>query len=624
MLLLLVWIALTLTGVSNSVSAGVSLLLAITAVLLGVRGIRVLMRRSIWRLRNRLIVTYVFIGVVPIILILILAGIGAYFVAGQVAVYLASSELERRTAALRGPATILSRTPNENRANVVREVAPFIRDRFPNVEILVRGGEDYRYPPDSTLAPLPPGWKDYSGLVRKDRSFYSLAHVTSGKSQVMLLAPITQEFLSRLVPHLGNIDLMQISSDESDLIPAHHVNNLTPPSNFFDREVTWGNPVTIAYWEDPRKTHTTLLIVKTRPSALLGAVFGQNFKIAQGIFVLFVVVAALFLFVELVSLVIGVSLTRTITRAVHNLYIGTKKVSAGDFSHRIEVHGRDQLAELGTSFNSMTEHLERLIVVEKEKERLQSELEIAKEVQYQLFPKAVPTLRTLELTGTCLPARMVSGDYYDFLCLQNNTVALAIGDVAGKGISAALLMASIQSIIRTQLSAGIPAMAAAAGNGHAHAHFSTSHIVSQLNKQLYANTSPEKYATFCFALYDEESKSLCYTNAGHLPPILLRNGQATLLEVTGTVVGAFPMSRYEEKTLQLVSGDVLLAYTDGVTEPENEYGEEFGVDRMVELLIRHQDSEAHEISARIMEAVQNWNHAAELPDDMTLLLARCS
>ncbi|MDQ6701077.1 MAG: SpoIIE family protein phosphatase [Acidobacteriota bacterium] len=620
--LLLVWIALTLTGVSNGVSASVSLLLAIIGVVLGVRGVRALTRRSIWRLRNRLMVTYVFIGVVPIILILILAGIGAYFVAGQVAVYLASSELERRTAALRGPATILSRTPNENRGNVVREIAPFLRDRFPNVEMLVRGGEEYRYPRDSILSPLPPGWKNHSGLVLKDRNFYSLAHVTTGESQVVLLAPITHEFLSSLVPHLGNIDLMQISSDGSDLIPGHHVNNLAPAVNLLDREVTWGNPVTITHWEDPGKTETTLLIVKTRPSAMLGAVFGQNFKIAQGIFLLFLAVAVLFLLVELVSLIIGVSLTRSITRAVHNLYVGTKKVTAGDFSHRIEVRGGDQLAELGASFNSMTEHLERLISVEKEKERLQSELEIAKEVQYQLFPKAVPTLRTLELTGTCHPARMVSGDYYDFLCLQNNIVALAIGDVAGKGISAALLMASIQSIVRTQLSAGIPAMAAAAGNGHAHAHFSTSYIVSQLNKQLYANTAPEKYATFCFALYDEERKSLSYTNAGHLPPILLRNGQATLLEVTGTVVGAFPMSRYEEKTVDLVSGDVLLAYTDGVTEPENEFGEEFGVDRMVELLVRHQGLDAHEISARIMEAVQDWNHAAELPDDMTLLLAR--
>ena len=284
-LLLLVWIAFTLTGVANGASTSLSLLLAIVGIILGIRLIRMLMRRSIWRLRNRLIVTYVFIGVVPIVLILILAVLGAYFVAGQVAVYLVSSELDRRCASLRGPAGILSRTPGGNRVNVVREIAPFIRDRFPDVEMLIRGGEEYRYPPDSRLSALPTGWKDYSGLVLKDGSFYTLAHVTNGASQVMLLAPITQEFLSSLVPHLGSIGLMQISSDGNNLAPARHVNSLPPRSNFLDREFTWGNPVTFAHWDDPKRTDTTLLIVKTRPSALLGAVFGENFKIAQGILV---------------------------------------------------------------------------------------------------------------------------------------------------------------------------------------------------------------------------------------------------------------------------------------------------------------------------------------------------
>ena len=168
----------------------------------------------------------------------------------------------------------------------------------------------------------------------------------------------------------------------------------------------------------------------------------------------FLAVVTVFVLVELVSIVIGVRLTRTITGAVHNLYQGTERIRVGDFSHRIEVRGNDQLAELSQSFNHMTEDLERLVEVAKEKERLQSEIEIAREVQNQLFPKSVPVSKTLELAAACLPARLVSGDYYDYMNLEAPSLALAIGDVAGKGISAALLMATVQSTMRTQLRAG--------------------------------------------------------------------------------------------------------------------------------------------------------------------------
>jgi sigma-B regulation protein RsbU (phosphoserine phosphatase) len=289
------------------------------------------------------------------------------------------------------------------------------------------------------------------------------------------------------------------------------------------------------------------------------------------------------------------------------------------------VEGNDQLAELGRSFNGMTENLERLIVIEKEQERLKSEIAIAREVQSQLFPRSAPEMRTLELTGVCHPARMVSGDYYDFVQLRDANVALAIGDVAGKGISAALLMAALQSIMRTQLTAGIPAHAAAApggGKGGGRARFSASDLVSELNRQVYANTSPEKYATFYFGLYDDDNRTLTYTNAGHLPPILMRDGAAQHLEVTGTVVGAFPLAVYEEKSIELRRGDLLVAFTDGIVEPENEYGEPFGEERLVDLLAKYGQCESKEIIARIMETVEQWTGSSELFDDMTLLLAR--
>ena len=319
---------------------------------------------------------------------------------------------------------------------------------------------------------------------------------------------------------------------------------------------------------------------------------------------------SLFILVELAALVIGISLSRTITGAVHNLYQGTQRVIQGDFAHRIRVSGRDQLAELGTSFNKMTENLERLLAVAKEKERLQAEVEIARQVQEQLYPKVTPALRTLKLTATCRPARMVSGDYYDYLALPDGRLALAVGDVAGKGISAALLMASIQAAMRMQLRLdGV-------------AQLPTSQLVSDLNRQLHATTSPEKYATFFFAVYDEANGELKYTNAGHLAPLLMRNGVAIPLEVSGTVIGAFPFAKYEENRIQMENGDLLVGYTDGITEPENEYGEEFGEARLIDLIAKNADREEKEILRIVLDAVTHWTSAEEQPDDMTLLLAR--
>jgi sigma-B regulation protein RsbU (phosphoserine phosphatase) len=173
------------------------------------------------------------------------------------------------------------------------------------------------------------------------------------------------------------------------------------------------------------------------------------------------------------------------------------------------------------------------------------------------------------------------------------------------------------------LTAGIPATVymPAAGSGEA-PFYSTGHMVEQLNRQVYANTAPEKYATFFFGIYDETSRTLTYTNAGHLPPIILRNSGPEMLEVTGTVVGAFRTATYEDRTVHIGPGDLFITYTDGIVEPENEYGEAFGDDRLMELLVRYKDRDIGEIITHIMEAVVHWTGSTELQDDMTVLLAR--
>jgi len=580
-----------------------------------------LIRRSriIWRLRNRLIVTYVFIAVVPTVLLLALVFFGGYLVVGQMAAYLAATALERRADTLSSSARLLCQTSEAARTQQATAIAAVLEKQLPGLEVFVSGRQNFHSPEESKLQAPNEAWRDYTGTMTRDGRQWSTAISRSNGVTAVLMAPVTPEVLETMTPGLGSYLTRPAATSggagraEVDPSAPRSVGAVPPAVNVLDQQVPWPVQVPMAFWDRPNQTRAaTFALITTRPSAVLGTVFESSIDFGQNILIAFVVIAAMFAFVQLISLLIGAFMTRTITGAVHNLYAGTLRVSGGDFSTRVPVKGKDQLAELGRSFNEMTEQLEKLVAVAREKERMQSELAIASEVQQKLFPRTAPALRNLSLCGVCEPARTVSGDYYDYLAIPGGRVAMAIGDVAGKGISAALLMASIQSIMRTQLDEA----------ALRHAAPGTRHMVAQLNRQLYASTSSEKYATFFFALYDEASRLFTYTNAGHLQPLLIQGNRATLLEVTGTVVGAFPFIEYGEETVTLGTGDLLVSYTDGVTEPENAYGEEFGIERLQETVQRHQHLETPEIAAKVMESVRQWSGAPELPDDMTILIAR--
>jgi sigma-B regulation protein RsbU (phosphoserine phosphatase) len=583
-----------------------------------------LLRKAVWRLRNRLIVTYVFIAVVPIVLIAALAWMGGYLLINQLAVYLVTSELDRRIDSLDTAAESIVRTAPADRPAVVRRMTElFYSEHNPGLEILVRdGGNTIRYPADGSL-PLPhEGWRQTRGVLLRDGQYYAWSHRKTKTGDVTITAPLTGELLTGLVPNLGVVDFLE--SRGGPAIRASRNRSLPPPMNRFDREVRWFATIPAAMWETPGKEgEGPIMAVHSRISAVLSTVFNRTTDPVQQVFQYgLIVVAIVFLIVEIVAMIIGISMTRTITAAVHRLYEGTQKVMEGNFSHRIEVKGKDQLADLSQSFNRMTENLERLLVVAKEKERLQSEVEIAREVQSQLYPRVVPQTRTLRLTAVCHPARMCSGDYYDYEIIRDSQVAIAIGDVAGKGISAALLMATLQSSLRSQLQSALE-IAATVGNGSSLAPLvSTSHLVSRLNNQLYAYTSPEKYATFCFGVFDEPTGIFTYTNAGHLPPLLVREGVAERLDVNGTVVGAFPFAKYDESHIELKSSDLLVCFTDGITEPENEYGEMFGEDRLIDLIARNSHLNDEQIVEVVLDSVREWTATDELQDDMTILLAR--
>jgi len=609
-------------------------------------------RRTIWRLRNRLILAYVFIGVVPITLMLVMLGLGMYILMGQVATYLMTAEVNRRNEVVRDCAYALAWNVADHLGSDQGEAAAHqfiqpLRQRLAELQAVLRvDGRTFQVPRNAGVVEFP-RWSQHGflGLVAAGREYALAADVrvqqASHRVEVFAYEPADVSLLSNLLPGLASISLMAIE-DDSGNDPRKTTNHVSQPSaagvrfrllpegpaekgvalqaarSWWDITIRWGTPFPVRAWEgESARTTQALVRVVSRPSLIIQKLFSTLGPLTDALRLVVYIVGGLLLLVEVASLIFGISLTRTITRSVADLYEGTLKVNSGHFSNRIPIRSNDQLSELAASFNRMTANVEKLIIESKEKERLESELEIAHEVQSQLFPKSFPRMERLELVGACRPARMVSGDYYDFIQVGPNWTVLAIGDVAGKGISAALLMASIQSSLRAQL--GTNSRPAESPNVK---EFSTSDLTAVLNTQLYESTSPEKFVTFFCAAYDEESGSLRYTNAGHLPPLLIRQGRAERLEVNGMVLGAFPNQLYGGGKLDLQPGDLLAAYTDGITEPENEYGEEFGEQRLTELLIRNARRPLEELVPVITEAASSWGNVAEQQDDMTLLLLR--
>jgi sigma-B regulation protein RsbU (phosphoserine phosphatase) len=241
-------------------------------------------------------------------------------------------------------------------------------------------------------------------------------------------------------------------------------------------------------------------------------------------------------------------------------------------------------------------------------ERLERDVRIAQEVQLRLFPQRIPRSAALECGGACRPARGVAGDYYDFLEIDRGHLGIALGDVAGKGISAALLMASLQGALRSHasLSDGGPANAA-----------------SDINAQIHALTDAHRFATFFWAIFDEEERTLTYVNAGHNPPMLLRaSGALERLTTGGKPLGVFAGSRYQQETVALDSGDLLLIFSDGITEAPDAADEEFGEPRLERVLREGVRLPAADLCATVLAAVEAFRADAPQVDDMTVVVAR--
>ncbi len=246
-----------------------------------------------------------------------------------------------------------------------------------------------------------------------------------------------------------------------------------------------------------------------------------------------------------------------------------------------------------------------------EREVIQRELAIAREVQQRLFPQSYPPVPGLEYHGTCRPAQEVGGDYYDFLELPNQKLGIAIGDVSGKGIPASLLMASLQASLRGQI------MAASIG---------IDCVIENINRLIYAATPANRYATFFYGQYDPAFRRLSYVNAGHNAPIVLRKQRSApeciRLETGGPPVGLLPQSTYKSGQIDLQPGDLVILFTDGISETMNPAEEEWGECRLIEALANSAGNCPAEVVRTLFNAADTFAAGAPQHDDMTLIVFR--
>ena len=666
----------------------VGFLTFLAGVLFFVLAFRWVRRRILWRLRNRLIVTYVFIGVIPAALLIAMAVITLYGLAGQFAVFVVTSEIHSQ---LRTMEAVNAAVSNELAARLERGDKPTAeslaglrkRDRAWGRRQVCAWYGDKPLPLCNEIkgtALSAPGFVKgtFRDIIRERDQLYlrvaSSMTIGSSRLTVVTSEPFDKELVGNIAADLGEITLYSASitldeppakpeaklgsdaagpatnksgivistkqnptakPDQEVLHPAFTVGALPGASGTFDREITFGTPLAVTDWKtgEPQRVGAVLQVT-TRPAVLYGHLFAALGEFVRGVAYILLGVGIFFAVIELIALIIGTRMTRTVTAAVAQLHDATRHVDRGDFSHRIPVKSSDQLAELALSFNSMTASIEKLIQEQKEKQRLENELAIAQEVQAQLFPRQVSELESLEVHGFCRPARTVSGDYYDFVSASSHKLILAVGDISGKGISAALLMATIHSAVRAYSVENLPqmrepvAVGAVAGSGRVMAAWpegvevSPSALLSLLNHQLFESTPAEKYATLFVGIYDGRVHRLTYSNGGHLPPILIsEDGTIRRLEAGGTVVGLFDNMTYDEGAVEMRPGEIFLAYSDGVTEPENDFGE-FGEQRLIDLVRENRHLPLPQISQIVTMAVDDWIGDKEQPDDVTLVLAR--
>jgi len=626
-----------------------------------VRLIRLLRRRLLWSLRNRLIVAYLFIAVVPLLLLITMAALSAYLLELQIGAHLLRDDIAQRvnmiTADTNAIAVVIGREASQEASPLPTTPAtpahmpPAIQEVLnrPGVAGVVSAAQN-EWP--GLIVRVNMGWdmirheasRQFSGLCELGgRLFVASAQVipgTDGRNSVMVLAPVTPALLNSFPSKLGPVQLTLLAPAGAQAIAQQGIagakqaarqrftfnsENYTvgqvvrsdsramPPRRMFLDVMVNGYATLDALRVEPQVGSEELPVLVTyafRLSAVNEDLLTSLGDIASAIRDILIVAVVVFMILEIAALAAGIALTRTITHSVGDLYEATQQVRRGDLSHRVNIKRQDQLGALGQSFNDMIGSVGQLIEEQRRRQRLENEIAIARDVQLQLFPKNLPQIPGVELAGICRPARAVSGDYFDFIPLHNGRVAIVVADISGKGIFASLLMASLQATLR----------GAASMDGD----LDTAHLVSRVNEHLFQTTSEDRYATLFYGVYDPQARKLHYTNAGHVAPLFVTPGTVQTLTEGGTVIGLFEQAAYVKGEVDVPHGAMLVVFSDGLTEPENAFGEQFGAKRLEKELLRERDAPVRKIAEDLIAAAAHWSGSPEQADDMTVVIARMS
>ena len=634
--------SLYIVGVNVPYSIPILFAAFLAVVYLLFRVVPIVRAQLMWRLRNRLIVAYILIALVPLILILGMAAIGAYGLYLQLGAHMLHDDLQERigtiaaeTEAIAGAMeqeSLAGNTQPSNEAVLERpsvsRVVSLARNEWPELRVFPNRGE--------SLVKAA-GGKDFGGIVEfEGKLWIAAATCKSGRTDpfcILAGTPLNTTFLDSLSSEIGPIEIVPLRQDttasanessnaggnkfggrvfdaKEQIVSRHRT--LAPAANFFDIQVKGASTIALKHLgQVPGQASDTSALLASftvRPSTMNKNLFTGVGDVGPILVTALYVAALIFLLLEIAALATGIVLTRRITSAIGGLYEATLFVRRGDFSKRVRVNQRDQLGALGESFNEMTSSISELIDEQGKRQRLENEIEIARQVQSQLFPQVLPVVPGLELAGICRPARSVSGDYYDFIRTGETCVGIALADISGKGIFASLLMASLQASLRSQADL----------NGNC----GTADLVQRINRHLYRNTTDDRYATFFYGVYDSESKIFTYTNAGHLAPFFVHDGKVVELSEGGTVVGLFEEFPYTQRSIQVEPGSLLVIFSDGLTEPENVYGEEFGNSRLRDEVLRNRNMPPQRLAENLIAAAELWAGSPEQADDMTVVVAR--
>ena len=608
-----------------------------------------LQRRLLWRVRRRLVLSYVFIGLIPVVLVgifFLLAGILTLLSASSYLVKLSFDDLvdEARIAANGVVAELQASNSDEGLDLEAHREA--LAERHPDASLVLVGaigaeGEETTAGPWQH-GPPPTSWPEW---VSSDRfSGLVLAQIEDAPGIVARAGRVvtyggTSGAIVVDLP-VGESTMLQIL-DETGVQLGSVTSTMDPAVNRQTDEVSDGTSIRVA--EDSLNPiassgalawfsfleHTNwgsgeaeflYQELQVSPRALYARVFGAQARIGDvslgyAFLVALAAVAALFLIIELMALIMGLALARSITGAVHDLFVGTEHVRRGNLGYRIDVPTRDQLGELAQSFNSMTGSVQESLTQAAEKRRLEEELRIAREIQMSLLPRDEVSIPGVTVTATCVPAREVGGDYYDFIRLGPRRLGILIADVSGKGTSAAFYMAELKGLVLAL----------------SQIYQSPKQLLIEVNRIMAANIDARSFVTMIYAVLDMDDGTLTYARAGHTPLIYLRGPQGgdriDVLAPNGLVVGLDGFDAHfdamiEEASLDVAKGDIAVLFTDGVSEAMNKDSDLFGEDRLSSLVEENAGVAVETLRERILTDLDAFVGDADQHDDMTLVLIK--